>query len=211
MRTEPCPKRIRAVLGGRVVVDTVNAVLGWEVPWYPQYFLPLADIAIDTEFANRPAPGLEGHVRVEWDAVDAWFEEDEEVFVHPRNPFTRVDALASSRHVRVEVDGVVVAESFRPTMLFETGLPRRTYFRQTDIHMDLLVPSATVTSCPYKGTTRYWSVVVPGGGETADVAWSYATPHRESAPIAGLVAFLDERVDVWVDGAAQPRPRTKFS
>ena len=110
-------------------------------------------------YATIPLDGLEGTVRFEWDALDTWFEEDEEMFVHPRNPYTRVDALRSTRRVRVELAGAVLAESAAPVMVFETGLPTRYYFNRTDVNFDYLVPSDTVTACPYKGrTSDYWSV-----------------------------------------------------
>jgi uncharacterized protein (DUF427 family) len=131
--------------------------------------------------------------------MDAWFEEDEEVFTHPRDPYTRVDILPSSRHVRVEIDGVTVAESTKPTLLFETGLPVRYYLPKTDVRMDLLTPTQTASHCPYKGRTEYWSY---GARQTPgdDVAWSYRTPLPESQKIAGLVCFYPERTDLYVDG-----------
>ena len=142
--------------------------------------------------------------------MDHWFEEDEEVFVHPRNPYTRVDALRSTRRVRVELGGVVLAESSSPVMVFETGLPTRYYLNRTEVHFDHLTATATVTRCPYKGTTTgYWSVVVDGLVHD-DLAWSYDFPTRQLLPIAGLVAFYNERVDVSVDGVHQERPRTHF-
>jgi uncharacterized protein (DUF427 family) len=149
--------------------------------------------------------------RFDWDAMDAWFEEDEEVFVHPRNPYSRVDALRSTRSVRVELEGVVLAESAAPVMVFETGLPTRYYLDRTAVRFDHLVPSPTVTRCPYKGTTSaYWSAEI-GGTTHADVAWSYDFPTRQLTPVAGLVAFYDERVDTFVDGVRNERPRTHFS
>ena len=243
VRVEPAPRRVRVVFGGTVVADTTDAVYVWENPWYPQYYIPLADVrpealketattsrspsrgtarhfsvqggdrvADDAAwcYADSPIEALRDRVRFEWGAMDAWFEEDEEVFVHPRNPYTRVDILRSSRSVRVEVAGVVVAETIRPTFLFETGLPRRTYIPKLDVRLELLEPTGTVTMCPYKGTARYWSIRA-GGDLHADLAWSYDAPVRESAPVAGLVAFYDEKVDVFVDGQLQPRPRTHFS
>lgn len=149
--------------------------------------------------------------RFEWECFDAWFEEDEEVFVHPRNPYTRVDALRSNRAVRVEVEGVVLAESVSPVLVFETGLPTRFYVNPTDVRFERLEPSPTVTRCPYKGiTSAYWSAVV-GGRTYPDLAWSYRFPTKELLPIAGLVAFYNERVDLFVDGVRQSRPRTSFS
>ncbi len=159
----------------------------------------------------RLYPGGSGHelagtVRFRWDALDAWFEEDEQIFVHPRNPYVRVDALRLTRRVRVELDGTVLAESASPVLVFETGLPTRHYLDPTDVDQTLLVPTTTVTSCPYKGTTdQYWSVRV-GGRLHADLAWSYRFTTRELLPIAGLVAFYDEKVDVFVDDVLEDRP-----
>ena len=161
-------------------------------------------------YTDSPIPELRDLIRLEWGAMDAWFEEDEEVFTHPRDPYTRIDILPSSRHVRVEIAGVTVAESSSPTLLFETGLPRRTYIPKLDVRMDLLDATESATMCPYKGTARYWSVRA-GGKLHPDLAWSYDAPFRESAPIAGLVAFFDEKVDVFVDGEQQARPKTVFS
>jgi uncharacterized protein (DUF427 family) len=132
--------------------------------------------------ANSPVAGLGGTVRFEWSALDAWFEEDEQVFVHPRNPYVRVDALRSTRPVRVELDGVVLAESPSPVMVFETGLPTRYYLNPTEISFQYLTPSDTVTSCPYKGTTsRYWSVRI-GDAIHQDLAWAYDFPAASSCP-----------------------------
>jgi uncharacterized protein (DUF427 family) len=141
--------------------------------------------------------------------MDAWYEEDEPVYVHPRDPHTRVDILASSRHVRVELAGVTVADSPRPRLLFETGLPTRYYLPRTDVRMDLLEHSQTVTRCPYKGQTEHFAARIDG--QLRDVAWSYPTPLPESQKIAGLIAFYDERVDTFLDGARQDRPKTPFS
>jgi uncharacterized protein (DUF427 family) len=156
-------------------------------------------------------PELADTFRFEWDALGGWFEEDEEVFVHPRNPYSRVDALRSTRAVRVELDGVVLAESSSPVMVFETGLPTRYYLNRTEVGFEHLVPSPTVTGCPYKGTTSdYWSVRM-GGVVHEDLAWSYAFPTRQLLPIAGLVSFYNEKVDVYVAGELEERPRTHFS
>jgi uncharacterized protein (DUF427 family) len=161
-------------------------------------------------YHRSPVAELEGTIRLRWDAMDAWFEEDEEVFVHPRDPYTRVDILQSSRHVRVEVDGLTVADSRQPRILFETGLPPRYYLPKTDVRMDLLIPTEHHTACPYKGTASYYSLEVDG--TTHDNAvWWYRHPTLESAKIAGYVCFYNERVDLFVDGQLQDRPRTPFS
>ena len=159
---------------------------------------------------DSPIEELRGLIRLDWDAMDGWFEEDEEVYTHPRDPYTRVDILASSRRVRVEVDGVVLAESTNARVLYETGLPPRWYIPKTDVRMDLLTPAGTVTHCPYKGQAQYWSVRV-GDRLVEDLAWSYRTTLPESQKIAGLVAFYNEEVDLFVDDRLQERPVTKFS
>jgi uncharacterized protein (DUF427 family) len=154
--------------------------------------------------------GLRGTVRFDWAALDAWFEEDERIFVHPRNPYVRVDALRSSRHVRIELEGVVLGESSSPIMVFETGLPIRYYLNRTEINFDRLIAADTVTECPYKGTTAgYWSVRLDDQ-VCRDAAWSYEFPRRELLPIAGLIAFYNEKVDIYVDGDKLDRPKTHF-
>jgi len=160
---------------------------------------------------NSEFDALRDRVRFEWGKLDHWFEEDEEIFVHPRSPYVRVDALRARRTVRVELDGIVLAQSSSPVMVFETGLPARSYVDFADVRFEHLVASRTRTECPYKGrTTGYWSVAIDGT-VYADLAWTYSFPTRQLSPIAGLIAFLDEKVDVFVDGVAQPRPRTHMS
>jgi uncharacterized protein (DUF427 family) len=229
------PRRIRAFLGGVCVLDTQRARYVWEWPAYPQYYVPVADVApgtlVDEGVAEQRVPGparlhglraggqerpgaawlqtdgeLRGTVRFDWAALDAWFEEDEQVFVHPRSPYSRVDALRSARQVRVEIDGTVLADSASPVLVFETGLPTRYYLPRTDLRFEHLVPTDTVTACPYKGrTSAYWSARI--GEEThTDVAWSYDFPTRQLLPIAGLVAFYNERVTLVVDGQELDRP-----
>jgi uncharacterized protein (DUF427 family) len=149
---------------------------------------------------DTPLEGMAGWWRLDWDGFDAWFEEDEALLGHPRSPYVRVDSLPSSRHVRVELDGTVLAESDNPTLLFETGLPTRYYLPSDDVRLDLLTPIDLRTSCPYKGTVSdYWDVTV-GDRTVEQVAWRYDDPLREALPVAGMVAFLDEQVDLFVDG-----------
>jgi uncharacterized protein (DUF427 family) len=244
IRVERGHKRLRALVGGQVVLDTRRPLMVWEHPYYPTYYVPADDLLAEvaptgaggTEHTPRgevgqvcdlvvegrrvpaaalvyPEPTLEAirdHVRVSWDAVDAWFEEDEEVLVHARDPYKRVDVLSSSRHVVVEVDGVRLADSSRPTMVFETMLIARTYLPALDVRQDLLVPSETVTRCPYKGTASYLHLRT-GKVAVDDVAWSYRFPARESGGIAGLICFHDEKVDVIVDGERQQRPSSRFA
>ncbi|MEU5696650.1 DUF427 domain-containing protein [Actinosynnema sp. NPDC020468] len=161
-------------------------------------------------YPSSPLPTLHSLVRFEWDALDEWFEEDEPVYVHPRDPYTRIDALSSSRHIRVEIDGVVIADSTRPVILFETGLPPRHYLPLTDVRQDLLRHTDLTTGCPYKGTAEYWSAVI-GDAVHENIAWAYRTPLPESRAVAGRIAFYNEKVDVYIDGTQEDRPRTVFS
>jgi uncharacterized protein (DUF427 family) len=161
-------------------------------------------------YPSSPLEALRSLVRLDWNAMSEWLEEDEPVYVHPRDPYTRVDILASSRHVRVEVDGVTVAESSQPRILFETGLPPRYYMPLTDVRMDLLRPSDSQSKCPYKGTASYWSVDT-GAGVHEDIVWIYRAPLPESQKIAGLACLYNEKVDLYLDGELQERPRTHFS
>ncbi len=155
-------------------------------------------------------PDLSGFAAFYWGSMDAWFEEDEEVFVHPRDPYTRIDVLESSRHVRIEVGGTTIADSTRPLILFETGLPPRYYLPKLDIRLELLRPTPTVTACPYKGvTSTYWTVFT-GDITVADAAWCYDHPNPEVFRIAGRTAFFDERVDVYVAGELQDKPHTQW-
>ena len=161
-------------------------------------------------FHGSKVEEIDGYVSFVWRTMDHWFEEDEEVYVHPRDPYTRIDILPSSRRVRVEIEGTTVAETTNASFLFETGLPTRYYIPKTDVRMDLLTPTETATACPYKGTARYWSVVVEGSTYD-DIAWAYDVPLPESQKIAGLISFYNEKVDIYVDEELQDRPKTKFS
>ena len=154
-------------------------------------------------------PDLDGCIVLDFGAFDAWWEEDEVNVGHPREPFHRIDVLRSSRQVRLELDGQVLAESSRPRLLFETLLPIRFYLPREDVLAEL-VPSSTRTTCAYKGYASYWSPVV-GGREVTDLAWTYEKPLREASEVAGRVAFFDERVDVVLDGVGRERPVTPWS
>jgi len=235
-------KRVRAYLHGELVADTTAPLLVWEIPFYPAYYIPEADVRAEllpsgrtdhspsrgdaryshiqvggavTEdaawrYPESPIEELRGAIRLDWEAMDAWFEEDEQIYVHPRSPYTRVDVLRSSRHVEVEVDGVKVADSVRPVLLFETGLPVRYYLPKTDVRLDLLTATETTSQCPYKGTAEYYTLTIDGTAHD-DLVWWYRHPAHESAGIAGLVAFYNEKVDLIVDGERLERPRTHFS
>ncbi|MEU0880950.1 DUF427 domain-containing protein [Lentzea sp. NPDC005914] len=161
-------------------------------------------------YPDSPIEELRDVVRFEFAAMDEWLEEDEPIYVHPRSPYARVDVLGSSRHVRVALDGVTLAASSQPRILFETGLPPRYYLPLSDVRSDLLRPSDTQTHCPYKGTATYWNVEV-GGVVHEDLVWIYRAPLPESQKVAGLACFYSERVDLYVDGELQEKPKTPWS
>jgi uncharacterized protein (DUF427 family) len=157
-------------------------------------------------------PALDGYVVLDFPGFDGWLEEDDPIDGHPRDPYHRVDVRRSSRAVRIEAGGSVVAESTRPRLLFETVLPVvRSYLPREDVRTDLLQPSETRTVCAYKGVARYWSLQVPGGPLERDLVWSYEDPMPEAIQIAGLMCFFDERVGVTVEGERRERPITFWS
>ncbi|KAF9243423.1 hypothetical protein BU15DRAFT_72100 [Melanogaster broomeanus] len=157
-----------------------------------------------TEFTGQGThKELGGLLKLNFASADAWFEEDERIYAHPKDPYKRVDVLRASRHVRVEVNGVEVADTHRPHFLHETGLRRRTYIPLMDVRVDLLTPSDTTSLCPYKGWANYYNVRLPDGEVHQDIVWYYRTPYPECIKVIGLVAFYDEKVDVWIDGEKQ--------
>ncbi len=157
------------------------------------------------------AAALKDHVAFYWDRLDHWYEEDEEIFVHPRDPHVRVDVVASRRRVQVRHAGVVLADTRQALFLFETGLPTRHYIPPADIRTDLLAESAAVTRCPYKGIAAYRSAVIDGR-TSEDIAWVYEAPIAECPRIAGHICFFAERVDeIRIDGVAVLRPDTPWS
>jgi uncharacterized protein (DUF427 family) len=149
---------------------------------------------------------LQGYVIVDFDDLDAWYEEDERNVSHPRDPFHRIDIVHSSRHVRIELGGEVLADSSRPYLLFETHLPVRVYLPAEDVRTDLMTPTDTSSWCAYKGRASYWAY-----GDAGDVAWTYRAPLREAAEVTDRIAFFNERVDVVVDGERRERPVTPWS
>lgn len=163
-----------------------------------------------------PAPyeemtAIKDFVAFYWNKVDHWYEEDDEVFVHPRDPYKRIDVVNSSRRVEVVLGGEVVADTRRARFLFETRLPTRYYIPREDVRADILVPSEKVTACPYKGTARYFSARV-GGKLFEDIIWTYPDPIPECPKIAGYLCFFNEHVDeIRVDGVVVPRPQTLWS
>jgi uncharacterized protein (DUF427 family) len=191
--TTRCPFKGEASYWSVRVGDRVSENAAWS------YLDPIPD-----------APPLAGYVAFYWHKLDEWFEEDEPAIVHARDPYHRVDVLATSRHVRISVNGEVVADTTRAKVIFETGLPPRWYIPPEDVRAEALADSDTRTGCAYKGFASYKSVAA--GGETEeDLAWFYEDPSRDVAPIKGMLAFFNERADIEVDGELQERPITQWS
>jgi len=246
VRIEPNHRRLRALVDGVVIADTIESIYLFETGHLPVYYLPKNDIRFDLlEHTDRSthcpykgdaeywsivvgdrriddavwsypsplpgAPDLSAYAAFYWNKVDNWFEEDEEVFVHARDPYKRVDALLSSRHVEVRVDGETVADTTRPTLLFETGLPTRYYIPKIDVRTDLLEASTLTTACPYKGTANYFSVAIPGCEPIENIAWVYRIPRAQVPTIQNMMCFFNEKVDIVVDGVLQDRPQTAWS
>jgi uncharacterized protein (DUF427 family) len=232
---EPHPRRFRAELDGRTVLDTVGARLLHESNILPRLYVPLDDfdasllertghtthcpfkgdasywsvrvgdrIAENAIWAyEHPLPEaswLAGYASMYWDVADAWYEEDEQVFGHLRDPYHRVDVRRSSRHAVARAGDEILAETDTPVLVFETNLPVRVYFRPEDVRAELLTPSERTTICPYKGSATYWSVTA--NGETIpDALWTYADPLEDARPLAGLQSFLADGIVVELEGA----------
>ena len=204
---EPFPRRVRAVRNGEFVIDSEEVRLVHVGGTLPRWSFPAEHVQV----AAEPCPQVPGNVKVAWDAVDAWYEEDERVFVHPRDPYHRIDSFLTSRTVEVRLDGTVLASSTRAVALYETALPVRYYLPRADVHLDRLEPSGTVTECAYKGSARHWSATINGTSHD-DIAWSYDDEvRREGEPVRGRICFYNERVDLDIGGLRQERPRTAWS
>ena len=184
-RTTHCPFKGDASYWSVRVGDRVaeNAVWG-----YPE---PLED-----------APPISGYVAFYHGAMDKWLEEDEEIIGHPHDPYHRVDVLASSRHVKVRLNGEVLAETSRPKLLFETSLPPAYYFHPEDVRTEFLIKSETKTVCPYKGIASHWSVQA-NGQRVEDAAWKYPEALPEATEVEGYFCFYGDKVELEVDGKRQ--------
>lgn len=170
----------------------------------------IADAAWSHPSTPSSCPPLDGYLSFEWNLMSAWFEEDDEIIVHPRDPYTRVDVLRSSRHVVVALNGTVLAESHRPLVLLETGAPTRYYLPAADVDSALLLPSESFTWCPYKGRATYRHVRL-GNTVYRDLFWTYEEPLREVERIAGHLCPFNEFLDITVDGVLQARPVSKWA
>ena len=189
---EPFRRRVRAVAGGRTVVDSERVLLVHRQGRAPTYAFPAGDVTGAESVAEPDAPG---YVTVPWDGADAWYEEDQEVFGHPRNPYHRIDCLRARRRLRVEAAGVTLVDTNDTLAVYETALEPRLYVDRRFVRTDLLIKSETTTYCPYKGTSTYWHARV-GNRVLEDVAWSYEDPLPESTALGGLLSFEEARVHV---------------
>jgi uncharacterized protein (DUF427 family) len=159
--------------------------------------------------AFRPAdPDLRDYIVLDF-AAFTWFEEDEPIMSHPRDPFHRIDIRTSSRRVRIEHEGRLLAQTSRANFLFEGVFPMvRYYMPRDDVAVDL-ARSTYTTTCAYKGHATHWSV--PGEPELRDIAWTYEDPLNDASAVAGLLAFYTERLDLSVDDEPVERPITPWS
>jgi uncharacterized protein (DUF427 family) len=188
---EPFLRRVRATKDGRTVIDSERAVLMHRPGRPPIFAFPERDVTAPAAEREADAPG---YVTVPWDAVDAWFEEEEQIFGHPRNPYHRVDCLRSTRRLRVEAAGTTLVATTETLAVYETALDPRLYVHPRLVDVEL-TQSQFQTYCPYKGTATYWNAVV-GGVVLEDIAWSYEDALPESAPLQHFVSFDEQRVSV---------------
>lgn len=225
--TETSPRRVRVMVQGKFIADSVAVEMLFETGRLPVYYFPKSDVELDalsesgridddpvkgcttffditvgnrvvkegawsSEGIDGNGPNLSSLIEFNWNKMDSWFEEDEEVFVHARDPYHRVDVVESSRRIEVSVNGVKIADSNRPMILFETGLPTRYYLPKTDVRLDLLERTESQTACPYKGRADYWSVRTEQG-VAEDIVWGYETLIPETPKIAGRLCFLQRK------------------
>jgi uncharacterized protein (DUF427 family) len=211
---EDFPRRVRAILGGETVVDSLGVKLLHEQHSLPVWCFPREDVRLDRlgDGAIRIyEDGLaEGLVGVAWDAVDVWLEEDEEVIAHPRDPYHRIDLRETSRVVTVALDGETLAESSNAVALFEASLPPRWYVPADDVRVELVANPEVRTGCAYKGWASYDDVRVGDRLERV-LAWHYEDPLEGVERIGDRICFFNERVDLSLDGELQERPRNAWS
>jgi uncharacterized protein (DUF427 family) len=189
---EPFRRRVRATREGSTVIDSERVLLVHRPGRPPTYSFPVGDVE---GLVTEPEADAPGYVRVEWDAADSWFEEDEQVFGHPRNPYHRVDCLRSRRRLRVEAAGVVLVDTAETMAVYETALEPRLYVDPQHVRANVLLLSTTQTYCPYKGSATYWSARL-GDTVMEDIAWSYDDPLPESLRLKRLLSFDEGRVSV---------------
>jgi uncharacterized protein (DUF427 family) len=198
------PRRVRALKAGDTVVDSERTRLVYRTGSLPRFAFPAEDVRAP----SKPEPAVEGYVTVAWGDVDTWLEEDEEIVVHPHDPYHRIDVLDTRRRVVVRVGGEQLADTTRARILFETALPPRYYLPREDVRMDALTTSDVRTGCAYKGFPVHFD-----HGAARAIAWSYEDPRRDAEPVRGRVCFYQERpeVELELDGAVGERPGTPWA
>ena len=237
----PSPRWVRAQVGNTYVGDSKRMMLLRQTGVLPTYYFPRADVRTDLltagpsnsdkqhgkrQFWTMTVDGqkreraawsyldsaeLSDYIAFKWESIDAWYEEDDQIYRHARDPYKRIDANASSRHIEVVIGGEKVADTRRAYLLFETDLPTRYYIPRQDVRFDLLVHSDTKTQCPYKGISSYYSVKA-GGKLYKDIAWYYPFPIPECPKIENLICFFNERVDaIFVNGEQEEKAVTPWS
>ncbi len=239
-RVELSPKRIRLVFAGKIICDSRTAKYHWDQPYYPTYYFPRVetnmkylrpsesgnlddyDIVVGTQVQKKAAKldrrqQLEDCFSFVFDKLDAWFEEEEEIYVHARDPYKRIDIAPCSRHIEVYLDGHKLCDTRSAHLLFETGLITRYYIPKLDCNLQALKSSKqnTTTKCPYKGVAEYYDLhcgksEVRPANICPDGAWWYRYPTAESMKIQGMVCFYNERVDFYIDGVHQKQPTSAF-
>jgi uncharacterized protein (DUF427 family) len=189
--------------------ESARGTLAWHELRVGSRVVPRAAWTYDPPAAS--APWLDGLVAFKWDALDAWFAEAEELFGHPRDPYSRIDVCRTTRHVRVLLDGVELASSRQARVLYEAALPPRWYLPASDVRTELLRPSSSLTRCAYKGVASYWDVCLPSGEVARDLVWSYPDPQHDALPVRDMLCFFGEKVDIELDGVVEGRPVTQWS
>ncbi|KAF8847769.1 DUF427-domain-containing protein [Acephala macrosclerotiorum] len=200
-KKEATPRRVRGLFGGEWIFNTLKAVYVWEHPYYPYFYIP------HSEFKKGILKLLsekEGQEQDQASSDSRGFRLAHLLGPHPKDPYKRIETLPSSRKVRIEVDGQVVAESSQNIFLFETMLRPRYYLNPGDVKWELLEESGTISYCPYKGMANYYNLKV-NGKEIKDAVWYYKYPTAESALIAGRLCFYNEKVDVFIDGVKEEK------
>jgi uncharacterized protein (DUF427 family) len=235
IRLDRTARRIRVYFDGDVIADSVSAEMSYVTGHHPEYAIPVYDITwtnlvvddvalgdsplgsyrpirsavgtreIGRSYVGGPATGL---ASFDFDAMDAWFEEDEQIWFHARDPFRRVDVIESCRRIEITVGGKVVASSGRPRLVTETGLPERWYVPRIDVDWSQITSSETSSGCQYKGIANWWHVSQEGADQLVDVFWGYERPIPEAGKLAGLVSFYAEHaaVETYIDGTLQAKP-----
>jgi uncharacterized protein (DUF427 family) len=182
---EPHVRRIQALRGGEILIDTEHALLVHRSDHPLSYAFPAEEVG---GLPHEPVAEAPGFVMVPWDAVDVWLDEGRRLVHYPPNPYHRVDCRPTHRRLRVSIDGTVLVDTDDTVIVFETALAPRLYVDPAQVRTDLLTASPTTSYCNYKGVATYWAATI-GDRTVDDIAWSYRQPLPESSPITGFLSF----------------------